>query len=102
MKKEFEPRITCPKCGAEYVASEIFLPDKFLGKCKHVDRDFTNKVVDTLGADMNLKENFTCDFCDTNFDVDTTITFKTKINEKYSFNSDYTSERPKRLSLFEE
>jgi len=84
-------KIICPKCGREYLPSEIYLPNNFLGKAKEVYRDESGKVIGFDGIDMDLKETYTCDFCNYTFDVEATIDFQTKLNARHDFDDDYSS-----------
>ena len=37
--------ITCPKCGAEYTAGEIYIPEVFLGVPDDIEREGTTKTI---------------------------------------------------------
>ena len=37
--------IKCPKCGYEYLASEIFYPEDLLGTCNNIIRDENGKIL---------------------------------------------------------
>ena len=91
----FGPIIRCPKCKAEYLAGEIFLPSDHIGKIKNVIKDPLNKI---LYADYeedyapNSPEEFTCEFCNTSFIVETSTTYKVKAqDEALNFGSTETS-----------
>ena len=37
--------ITCPRCGAEYLAQEIYLPTAFFGKANYIEKsEDTHKI----------------------------------------------------------
>ena len=55
MKKR-TPKITCPRCGAQYLPGEIYLPKAFLGQPKLIEKDFAGKILDYLGESMDLSE----------------------------------------------
>lgn len=70
--------IRCPYCGAEFLPSEIYLRDYFLGKATNVERDDKNKIVSYQGIEQDLEETFNCDFCDKKFKVKADITYAVK------------------------
>jgi len=69
--------IKCPHCGAEYLAGEIFLPNSFVGQPTNIIKGRDNNILSYEGSDMDLEEQYQCDFCNTKFKVKATITFKT-------------------------
>ena len=83
--------IRCPHCGREYLPGEIFYPKDFLGQPKNVINDHEGNVIDYEGSDMNLKETFVCESCNTNFEVDATITFKTGLVRDLFADDDFVS-----------
>lgn len=72
------PIIKCPHCGREYLAGEIYLPKSFVGQPTDVIKGFEGQVLTYNGTDMDLKEEFVCENCDTKFSVEATVSFKTK------------------------
>ena len=50
--------IYCPNCNAEYLPSEIFLPNEFLGKAQEVERDVNGKILYHENGEMNVEENY--------------------------------------------
>lgn len=68
--------ITCPKCGAQYLPSEIFMPRSFIGEPKDIEKDCYGKIVYYAGTDMNLKESYLCDYCGHNIRVEATVEFR--------------------------
>jgi len=83
--------ISCPYCGAEYIAGEIFIPDFFLGKPQNIERDSNHKIIEDYGKQMDSKETFTCEFCSTPFDVVAEITFNVIEKPDYNFKSAYST-----------
>lgn len=82
-------KIICPVCKAEYTVSEIFIPDAFFGTINNVEKDTSGKIIDYLGKDMDLKESYRCDYCNSKFNVTADVSFKCKskvndFNKKYS------------------
>lgn len=75
--------ITCPNCGAEYLAGELFIPNWFLGRPLAVERDKTNhKIINSTGIPMTLDEEYICDFCNKLFFIHANIEFNTKIDNR--------------------
>ena len=70
--------IKCPKCGYEYLPCEVFFPEDFLGAAVNIVRDDSGKIVYFDGTNMNTKEEFVCDGCNTRFTIEGVVTFKTK------------------------
>lgn len=74
-------KITCPKCGYEYTAAEIYYADSFLGKPTNIIRDADGKIISISGTNMNLKETYICDNCNCNFKVEAKLSFTSKVNK---------------------
>ena len=56
--------IRCPKCGYEYLASEIFYPETLLGKSTDVIRDDNGKIIFLgNGEEPELTEDWECENC---------------------------------------
>lgn len=83
-------KIICPKCGYEYTISEIFIPQYLLGKPRNIIRDDLGRIEVYDGIEQDLTEEYTCDKCNTTFNVNATITFETTINEAKT-EDDYVS-----------
>ena len=63
----------------------------------------SNGKIDSYnGIQMNMKEEFICNYCGTNFKVNGRVTFQTEENVKKNFAKDYTSKVKKALFLDEE
>ena len=77
--------ITCPHCGAQYVAAEIFYPGELVGKSETVIRDALNKVIyqeyyeDEEPCQI---ERYVCDHCGKPFVVEPTVSFKVRKEEE--------------------
>jgi len=82
--------IQCPKCGREYLPAEIFIPSAFFGKPFDVVRDVYGKILDYDGTSVDAIETYTCDKCNTLFQVRAKMTFVVDntivgdIDEEYS------------------
>ena len=84
--------ITCPRCGAEYLAQEIYLPTAFFGKANYIERsEDTHKILEVYGTDIDTEECYTCNYCDTPFRVSAKISFSVKEDTDHNFNEDYTT-----------
>lgn len=87
--------IKCPYCGYEYLPSEIFYPDDFLGKPQDIIKDENGVILGYNGSDMLTSETYVCDKCGKNFAIDATISFKTSFikdifeEDNSFFNGDY-------------
>ncbi len=74
--------IKCPFCEAEYLPGEIFMPNYSLGAPKEVERDFTGKLLYFDGLEQDLKETYTCEYCNNRFDVYAKINYRTEESQK--------------------
>lgn len=95
-------KIKCPHCDTEYLPSEIFLPNYFLGKAGDVEKDPMGKIVYDDGIDQDLEETYTCDRCLKPFKVTASISFKTESVKKLDLDAPYVSQREKKLVLRED
>ena len=82
--------VKCPYCGYEYVPSEIYYPDEFLGKPKNIYRDVDGKI-EKIDKEPNLNEIYTCDSCGKTFKVSASVNFVTEKLEELNFEDDYVS-----------
>jgi len=97
--------IKCPCCGAEYLAGEIYYPKSFLGQPKFVDRDSNSYKItdyDEKDGNMNLQEDYVCDYCKTPFRVSAKVMFRTSTIRNVNFNEDYSTPLKKEKLFFEE
>lgn len=69
--------LSCPNCKCEYVPSEIYMPDTFLGKVKDIEKDINGKILYQDQGDMNLDESYICDKCKKPFKVTCKLSFNT-------------------------
>lgn len=72
--------IKCPKCGYEYTAAEIFLPQYLLGKPNNILRDDKGHIVLVEGDEPCLDEEFECDRCGTVFTTHVDMGFDSSCN----------------------
>lgn len=92
--------ITCPHCGAEYTAGEIYIPECFLGVPKNIDKDCVNHTILTdLGKPMDTRESYICDYCKTPFKVSAYVKFNVEEDTTHNFNKNYVTS-VKKGSLF--
>ena len=89
MQKEIV--IKCPYCGWEYLPSEIYMPNSFLGKAYQIYRkeDGTIDVYD--GHNMDLSEEFVCDHCNKPFTIEADVKFKTETKKQKDFSVPYST-----------
>ena len=101
--KEKLDTVICPCCGAEYLPAEIFLPDSLLGKPTLIDKDSSGKLIYYSGSNMNLKEAYTCDYCNKTFRINAKIQFNTTFNSNVDFDKEYSTPLKKKgLFLMED
>lgn len=73
--------ITCPHCGAQYHAGEIFSAYSFTGRPEEVMRDCVGKLLYfeyAKGREADPIEHFICESCDRAFQIEAQLTFKVK------------------------
>lgn len=94
-------KIICPVCKAEYTIQEIFIPESFFGTINNVEKDSSGKIIDYLGNDMDLKESYKCDYCNSKFSVTANVNFKcfSKVND---FNKKYSTKLKNPKLVFKE
>ncbi len=90
MKKRYDI-ITCPGCGYEYTAGELFIPKYFLGEPKNLIRDENNKIIHDEGFIMDNKTYFICYNCNTPFKIRAQIQFITTPDNVKNMNEEYTT-----------
>ena len=100
MKRKFVV-ITCPKCGMEYLPAEIFVPKAFFGKPDIINRDENGKIISFSGTSININEKYCCDKRDTEFEINSKITFDSLINTEFDFDTDYERKITSGLTLKE-
>ena len=81
--------ISCPVCGAQYTAGEIYLPKKFLGVPKNIERDINKHILHDFGDPMNTKESYICDKCNSPFTVKASVKFLVEEDVKHNISSKY-------------
>lgn len=102
IKDKKEILITCPYCGAEYLPAEVFVPKSFFGTPEDIDKDYAGKLEVYDGNPMDLKEIYTCDFCNKEFEVTAEVKFKSQTKLNVPFEETYSVPLyPNKISLFE-
>lgn len=99
--KELKTTIKCPYCGTEYLPSEIYYPEYFLGQEKNIERDALGNVVYYDGVDANPIETFVCNKCEKQFKVVADIKFNVYEDNCNNLNEDYYTLKPVKLFLDE-
>ena len=83
--------IKCPKCGKEYLPSEIYYPNSFLGKPTSIVKNDEGKIVFYLGDSMDLQEEYECS-CGCHFTTKASIEFTVEENTSLDFSEEeYTT-----------
>ena len=87
--------LKCPHCGAQYLPAEIFMPGAFLGRPDDIVKDSFGKIIYEdykVNAEPDMLEHYICDYCNTPFVVEATITYKTMAEEpEKDFSNQYVS-----------
>ena len=94
-------KIICPVCKAEYTVQEIFIPKYFMGNISNIEKDENGKIIDYIGKDMDLKESYRCDYCNSKFTVVANVDFKCK-SKMNDFNQEYSTKLHKPQLKFKE
>lgn len=94
--------IDCPKCGREYLPAEIYVPKAFFGKPRDIVRDVYGTILDHEGTSVDLQEVYTCDKCNTTFQIRAKIGFITELTKLDNFDEDYVSPIHKNTLFLEE
>ncbi len=97
------PIICCPKCGQQYLLSEIFMPESFFGKQKEIFKTVDGQIEFYDGTDPDLEEIYTCDNCGTKLKIEAKLSFKVE-EAKDTFEEEYVSKinKPEKIKLNEE
>jgi uncharacterized OB-fold protein len=93
--------VVCPKCGKEYLPSEIYVPKVFFGAPIIIDRDENGKILNITGTDMDTEESYICDNCNTEFNITAKVSFNTSYDTDLDFSEDYERVFATGLSLKE-
>lgn len=93
--------IECPHCGRQYLPSEIFIPDCYFGRPRDIVRDAFGQILDYEGTSVECMESYTCDKCDTTFNVKGKICFLVEESKVGNFDEEYSTTISK-SSLFSE
>lgn len=101
LKEDKIEKITCPKCGREYLPSEIYIPDAFFGRPQDIDRTSKGKIESFTGKAMDLEETYICDTCKCKFNVVAKLSFKVTEMNKYDMSKYSTPLFEPKLTLFE-
>ena len=87
--------IRCPRCGANYLPGEIYMPGALIGQPEDVVKDSLGKLLYedySEGKEPDMVEHFICEYCDKPFIVEATITYKTREEEpERDFSTMYVS-----------
>ena len=78
--------VTCPYCGAQYLVSEIFMPEDLLDKAYTIHKNENGIIEFVEGEEAELEESYVCDYCDKQFRVEAStyyLAVKDDIEEDY-------------------
>lgn len=78
--------VTCPYCGAQYLVSEIFMPEDLLDKAYVVHKDENGKIEFVSGEEAELVESYICDYCNKQFKVEAStyyVSLKDDVEDEY-------------------
>lgn len=88
--RKFNNKIICPCCSAEYLCSEIYVPDALVGKPREVDKNAYGRIKKVYGDNASNEEEYICDFCNTKFYVYAKMLFRTSIKKDETFEEEYS------------
>lgn len=95
--------ITCPCCGAEYTAGELYVPEAFLGQPKQLEKEaLTHRILFDGGNMMDTKEHYICDYCNTPFNIYAYVKFNTEEDRRHNFNKNYATSLKKNFLFLDE
>ena len=78
--------VVCPYCGAQYLVSEIFMPEDLLDKAYTIHKNDKGIIEFVNGEEAELVESYVCDYCDKQFKVEASTFYVAKkddIEEEY-------------------
>ena len=78
--------VRCPYCGAEYLVSEIFMPESLLDKAYTIHKDENGILEFVDGEQAELVESYICDYCNKQFKVEAKVSYvsmKDDVEEEY-------------------
>lgn len=84
--------IKCPKCGWHYMIGEIYVPKSFVGHPENIIKSETGEIEYFTGEDMDLTEEYVCDYCGSHFVVEAEVSFNTTLDTSNDFSEEYVSE----------
>ena len=100
MKQSTQTYITCPLCNAEYLPQEIFV--SLIDNNANIEKtEDTHKIIQPEYSGQ-INETFTCDYCNTKFNVLAKLTFSSFIDDKFNFNELYSTKLNKSTILLKE
>ena len=96
------PVIKCPVCGQQYMPSEIYIPANFFGNQGEIIKNSEGEIDLYIGDDMDLKETYVCDGCNSKLSIEASLDFKVTVDQP-DLSEEYVSSfvKPKKLKLAE-
>lgn len=83
--------ISCPHCGRQYLPAEIFYPNYYFGRPSNIIRDVFGNILDYDGTSIDIGESYTCDKCNTTFEIKGKIQFVVEENKIGNFDEEYVT-----------
>lgn len=83
--------IECPKCGRQYLPAELFVPNAFFGKPRDIIRDVYGQILEYEGTSVDLADSYTCDNCNTTFQVRAKMQFIVENTKVDNFDKEYST-----------
>lgn len=82
-------KITCPYCKAEYFPAEIYIYKNFFNPPSFVEKDAQGKILSYSRGELDVTEEYTCDFCGNTFNVKSFVSFETSPKEYGDLNDTF-------------
>lgn len=83
--------IECPHCNRQYLPAEIFVPGAFFGHPHSIIRDVYGQILDYEGSSVDLNEEYTCDQCNTTFQIKAKMQFIVEDTKLQNFDKEYSA-----------
>lgn len=83
--------VRCPKCGAEYLPSEVMYPESILGHETSVSKDDKGHIVFSDGEAPTYSDEYTCDYCGCTFRTMATVSYETEVDVRHDFSQPYST-----------